>query len=153
MAFEVGARIRRRREAKGLTSAQLAGKLRNREGNPVPYQQLLTWERGKHLPHRQYWPQLARELGIDQGQLFAGAGEEAPDWAMDLSARLDALIGLLGLEDAVQEAVEARARHVPPPERSRAEVGAELDEAEESIQPPSPTDPKTGERPPGEASR
>jgi transcriptional regulator with XRE-family HTH domain len=120
--MEVGRRIRERRGALDLSQSQLGKLLRSANNKPVAVAQVSRWERGANLPGRRYWTQLADVL---QMPLDGLVGELIPSEGGDLmlnriealEARLETLIRLQGLEDAVDAALRAQAiakRHLGP---------------------------------------
>jgi len=113
---EVGARIRKRRQQLDLTLKQLGERLVSTAGTPIAQTQVSKWEKGRNLPAQRQWGPLADALNMEVNQLFSGLVDEHPDWVIDLerqaaelAARVDALIRLLGLEDAVSGAIRGKA--------------------------------------------
>jgi transcriptional regulator with XRE-family HTH domain len=69
----VGARIKRLREAKGLSRRELAARL------SVDITSLSGWEAGKRLPRERYRLKLAHLLGTNLGSLFAPTTDRQPE--------------------------------------------------------------------------
>lgn len=69
----VGTRIKRLREAKGLSRRELAARL------SVDITSLLGWEAGRRLPREQYRLKLAQLLGTNLGSLFAPTADRQPE--------------------------------------------------------------------------
>jgi transcriptional regulator with XRE-family HTH domain len=85
---ETGGRIKRLREARGLSRRDLAGVLK------VDVSSIAGWEAGKRLPRRHHWPAITRTLGADLGALFPQTEAGAPV-AAALVDTVGALPGLL----------------------------------------------------------
>lgn len=85
MQYEkIGAYIRERRRAAGLTQEELAGRL------GISAKAVSKWENAVCLPDASLYEPLCQQLGITIGQLFQG-GEEGPsdkakDWLIDVLA-------------------------------------------------------------------
>lgn len=80
----IGAFIRERRRAAGLTQEQLADRL------GVSAKAVSKWERSICLPDASLYQPLCRQLGVTVGRLFSGGEDDRPedarDWLIDLLA-------------------------------------------------------------------
>lgn len=81
---KIGAFIREKRRAAGLTQEALAARL------GVSAKAVSKWENAVCLPDASLYETLCRQLGITIGQLFQGGGEDpgnkAKDWLIDVLA-------------------------------------------------------------------
>lgn len=84
MQYEkIGAFIRERRRATGLTQEELAGRL------GVSAKAVSKWENAVCLPDASLYEPLCQQLGITIGQLFQGGEtphDRAKDWLIDVLA-------------------------------------------------------------------
>lgn len=88
--FAIGRRIKRMREAKGLSRQQIAARL------AVDLTAVAAWEAGKYLPRAPRRVRLAAMLGTDPGSLFAEKQDGIPFAGnAALVDTLDELPGLL----------------------------------------------------------
>lgn len=112
----LGGRIRKRREALGLSQKELGERLRNENGNRVEGSMISKWERGDNLPRRRlYWGQLAEALEVKPdwlfGELFTEEGELLINHRVArLEEEVAVLRGLLRFSDsAMEDAIQSTA--------------------------------------------
>ena len=70
LAREVGQAIKDAREAADLSQAELAKKLKTRNGTPLERSKVSSYERGEYIPEPRMRPLLARALKVSEVELF-----------------------------------------------------------------------------------
>lgn len=81
----VGAQIRKLRKAKGLTQRELANAI---PANPQA-SDVSRWERGKHLPNASTREHIAKALGVEIADLYAGRPRQKPGPSPDVIGTLN----------------------------------------------------------------
>lgn len=79
--MSVGARIRRARESRGMTQAELAHALNTdgSEGAKIDVVSISRWERDRMVPHLGTASRLAKALGVSIDWIVNGADGDADD--------------------------------------------------------------------------
>lgn len=157
---EVGRRIKERRRALRLSQNALGRQLVSSNDGSVAGTQISKWERGEHLPDRRYWRQLAAILELDFGDLLpADESNVGATRIEEVERRLEALIRVLGLGDAVDEAIRAAGRRTPREQTETSEVQEieqaveAADDSERENEPPAGQECETGDPPSSGAGR
>lgn len=94
-AQQLGARIKRAREAAGMTQPVMAAKLAEKGHNVDAKQTVSTWETGRNTPSALVIRDIARVCGISTDDLLFGEGDEKPTKRVDILANQSANIAKL----------------------------------------------------------
>lgn len=105
--MSIGARIRRAREAAGISQARLA------EMADVTRSACSQWERDLVRPRREHLTRIAKVLGVPEAWLASGrepgsnrAGEDMPPYSGELTAEEREILRLFArLDDAARDAL------------------------------------------------
>lgn len=139
--FEIGARIRKRREALDLSQQAVGDRMATRSGRSVSRAQVSRWENGKDMPERARWTELADALETTPAAIFGAADlEEALAGRVELlEFKLSALADLVGVSGVdLEAAMRARRQRDRRLRRAANREEAAASAVEDALDPSAP---------------
>lgn len=135
----IGKRIRDRRTKLALSRRDLAAMILTRDGKPQSPDQIAHWETGRQKPMPDRRSELADALQTTVGDLFGEPEDATLLKRIDLlEHRVDAVIILQGIGDAVDARVRQSQRMERQEAQAKAKEAAKLNQAERATREAAP---------------